>query len=130
MKVIKFLPGIAWFFVVLVLICLPGSDIPSVNWLDGIYFDKMVHAGIFGLLCILFCWPFRYLSFSNNEKLQYFIKIMLATIVWGLTTEFIQKYFVPGRQFDMFDWASDSIGAVVGYVFSKKKFIKHNGNAV
>jgi VanZ family protein len=122
---LKFLPGIAWFFVVLVLICLPGSDIPSVSWLNIIYFDKMVHAGIFGLLCLLFCWPFRYLSISNKERLHYFIKITLATIVWGLTTEFIQKYFVAGRQFDMFDWAADSMGALVAYIICRVKFVKH-----
>ena len=54
LEIKRFIPGIAWFFVVLVLLCLPGKDIPGTSWLDKIFFDKWVHAGIFGLLALLF----------------------------------------------------------------------------
>jgi hypothetical protein len=54
----KFIPGIAWFFVILVLICLPGSKIPTVEtWLNDIYFDKWVHTGLFAVLVFLFIYP-------------------------------------------------------------------------
>ena len=122
----KFIPGIAWFFVVLVLICLPGKDIPQVGWLTGINFDKVVHIGVFGLLAVLFCWPLYRSSFTKKERLQYFIKIAIATSVWGLTTELIQKFFIPSRSFDLLDWAADSIGALIGYWFCSKKFINPN----
>ncbi|HUS02589.1 MAG TPA: VanZ family protein, partial [Chitinophagaceae bacterium] len=59
-----------------------------------------------------------------KERLQYFIKIAIATCIWGLTTEVIQKFFVPGRSFDMFDWAADSLGALIAFWFCKKKFVK------
>jgi VanZ family protein len=121
---IKFIPGIAWFFVVLVLICLPNDEIPKIGWLTNINFDKVIHIGIFGMLTVLFCWPFYNSSFPGKQRLQYFIKIAIATAVWGLTTEFIQKFFVPGRSFDMFDWAADSLGALIAFWFCKKKFIK------
>ena len=120
----KFIPGIAWFFVVLVLICLPGKDIPQVGWLTGINFDKVVHIGVFGLLAVLFCWPFYRSSFTKKERLQYFIKIAIATSIWGLTTEFIQKFFIPSRSFDLLDWAADSIGALIAFWFCSRKFIK------
>ena len=120
----KFIPGIAWFFVVLVLICLPGKDIPQVGWLIGINFDKVVHIGVFGLLAVLFCLPFYRSSFTKKERLQYFIKIAIATSVWGLTTEFIQKFFIPSRSFDLLDWAADSIGALIAFWFCSRKFIK------
>ena len=121
---IKFIPGIAWFFVILVLICLPNDEIPKIGWLTGINFDKLIHVGIFGLLTVLFCWPFYNSSLPGKECLQYFIKIAIATAIWGLTTEFIQKFFVPGRSFDLLDWASDSLGALIAFWFCKKKFIK------
>ena len=39
----KFYPGIAWFVLVLVLICIPGYDLPKVdNWLIEINFDKFI----------------------------------------------------------------------------------------
>ena len=119
----KFIPGIAWFFVVLVLICLPGKDIPQIGWLTRINFDKVVHIGVFGLLAVLFCWPFYRSSFTKKEHLQYFIKIAIATSVWGLTTELIQKFFIPSRSFDLLDWAADSIGALIAFWFCSRKFI-------
>jgi VanZ family protein len=120
----KFIPGIAWFFVVLVLICLPGKEIPKIGWLTSINFDKVVHVGVFGLLSVLFCWPFYYSSVGNKERLQYFIKIAIATSIWGLTTEFIQRFLIPGRSFDLMDWAADSLGALIAWWFCSKKFIK------
>lgn len=119
---LKFIPGIAWFFIVLYLMCLPGNKIPSVGWLSKIYFDKWVHLGVFALLVLLFCWPFYNSSLTPKERLQYFIKIAIAASIWGLATEFIQKYFVAGREFDLFDWIADSLGAIIGFWFCRKKF--------
>jgi hypothetical protein len=119
----KFLPGIAWFFIVLVLTCLPGNDIPKIGWLDKIYFDKWVHAGLFGGLTFLFCWPFYKSTFSPQWKFYYFIKVAIAASIWGLTIEFIQKFFVTSRDFDLLDWAADSFGVIVAFLICKKWFI-------
>ncbi len=122
-KIIKFIPGIAWFFVVLVLLCMPGKDVPSVGWLDKIYFDKWVHCGIFGLLALLFMLPIALSKIDNKEKLQFFIRIALVTALWGITSEFIQKYWIPGRSFDLLDWAADSLGALIAFAFCRIKFL-------
>lgn len=119
---IKFLPGIAWFFVILVLISLPGKDIPKVSWLDKIYFDKWVHTGIFCLQALLFMLPIALSTLDNKQKLVYFFWIAIATSAWGISTEFIQKYLVVGRSFDPLDWVADSFGALISYVFCRKKF--------
>lgn len=119
----KFLPGIAWFFIVLYIMCLPGKDIPKVAWLESINFDKVVHIGAFALLTFLFCYPFYRSSFSKTERLNYFIKIAIAASLWGLTIEFIQKYFIPGRDYDLLDWAADSIGALIAYLVCIKYFL-------
>ncbi len=119
----KFIPGIAWFFIVLYIMCLPGSDIPSANWLSYIYFDKWVHVGLFALLVVLLCRPFYKSSINKRERLQYFIKIAIAASIWGLTIEFIQKYFVPGRSFDMLDWAADSFGALIAFFICRKFYL-------
>ena len=121
----KFIPGIAWFFLVLVLICLPGSDLPTVDdWFSKIYFDKWVHVGLFAILAFLFMRPFLKSGLPIKEKWNYIIKIAIATSVWGLTTEIIQKFFVPGRSFDMGDWSADSLGALIALLFSWIRFLK------
>jgi len=121
----RFIPGIAWFFLVLVLICLPGKELPDVNdWLSKIYFDKWVHTGLFAVLAFLFMRPFLRSTLSPGEKWNWVIKIALATCAWGITTELIQKYFIVGRSFDLFDWAADSLGALLALLYSKIRFLK------
>jgi hypothetical protein len=118
-----FLPGIIWFLVVLILICLPGEDIPKNDWLDTINFDKIVHAGLFGGIVFWFCMPFKKSAFTKEDKVQWFLKITIATCLWGLTTELIQLYFIHNRQFDLLDWAADSLGAILAYFLCKRIFL-------
>lgn len=111
---LKFLPGIAWFFIVGILTLMPGKDVPQVNWLDSIWqFDKLVHATLFGGMTFLFCLPLVKYPITHREKLHYFTRIVLAVIVWGITIEFLQKYFIPGRDFELLDWAADTVGALI-----------------
>jgi VanZ family protein len=120
----KFIPGIAWFFLVLVLICLPGSNIPTVEtWLNDIYFDKWVHAGMFAILTFLFIYPVSRLSLSWQVKKNTAIKIAIAAFIWALTTEFIQKYFIPDRSFDIYDWGADTLGILFAYNWCSQKYL-------
>lgn len=120
----KFIPGIAWFFIVLILMCLPGNDLPPTDWLHIKFLDKWLHMAVFGFLVFLFCWPFYKSVFSETQRKYYFIKIALAVSLWGLTLEFVQKYFIPGRSFDLFDWAADSVGALITFFICRLIFIK------
>jgi VanZ family protein len=120
----KFIPGIIWFFIIFILVTLPGKDIPKSSFLDEISFDKVVHMGLFCVLTVLFCWPFYKSDVTDEKKATYFIIIALFASAWGYSTELIQKFWVSiGRTYDLFDWAADSLGALAGYIFSRKKFI-------
>lgn len=117
---IKLLPGIAWFFILLILLCIPGTDLPkSGDWLEKIFIDKWIHAGLFGLLAFLFMAPVYTSSLSPVNK--WICVILVATLIsaWGLTTEFIQHYLVSGRSFDKFDWVADSAGAIIAIFLTK-----------
>ncbi len=110
----KFIPGIAWFFILLILLCIPGRDLPdSGDWLQKIFFDKWVHAGLFGTLAFLFMAPIYATYLSDKHKLLYVMVIASLVSAWGLGTEFIQHYLVSGRSFDKYDWLADTIGAVL-----------------
>ena len=121
---IKFIPGIIWFIVVLTLIWMPGRDIPKSEFLFEIDFDKFVHAGIFGVLAILFCWPFYKTGISSQRKIRYFIVIALLTSAFGYSTELIQKYWAEGRSYDLMDWLADSSGALAAFIFCRKFFTR------
>ncbi len=119
----KFIPGIAWFFLILVLVCTPGYDLPQVdNWMIEINYDKFIHVGLFAVLAYLFMYPLAKLDLSPRERWHYAIKITIAAAVWGLTTEFIQKFFIPSRSFNLMDWASDAFGGLIALLYYKKRF--------
>lgn len=116
---IKFIPGIVWFFVVLVLICLPKKDLPELDYWGSffykIHFDKWVHAGMFGLLALFFMIPFAKTKSFKSSKIKVFVLVALLTMIWGLATEFIQLT-VPGRSFDLADWYADCAGVMLALV--------------
>ncbi len=120
----RFIPGSAWFFLILFLMCLPGRDIPTIKWMDVIYFDKWVHTGSFMVMTFLFCWIFYETKYSPNYRLRYFIKIALAASVWGLIIEFIQRFYIPGRDYELLDWAADSLGSIIGLLISCKYLLR------
>ncbi|HVX28531.1 MAG TPA: VanZ family protein [Parafilimonas sp.] len=107
-----FIPAIVWFVIATVLLVMPGPDIPSVSFLDKIYFDKWVHAGLFGGMTILFSYPFIK-NFTLTKKLLIYIAIACA--LYGVTMEYVQKYFAFERDFDYYDMVADSVGCIIAY---------------
>ena len=120
----NFLPGIAWFFIVALLVFMPGKEVPNVSWFSIPHFDKIVHAGMFGGITLLFCLPYFTAPYSLKYKLNQVTRIALAAIVWGIAVEFIQKYFVAGRSFEWIDWAADSAGVLIGWWICRKLLIQ------
>jgi VanZ family protein len=113
-----FTPAIIYSIIVLVLLCLPGSDLPKVGgWWDKIYFDKWIHIGLFGGVTYLFVAPIFLWQSTSLNKMQWAIKIALSSSIWGLAMEFVQKYYIPGRSFDLDDWIADTVGAILALLF-------------
>lgn len=110
----QFWPAIAWFVLLCILVFMPGSDVPSVGWLDNIHADKIAHVFLFAVLVILIIRPFLISDYSRSSKLFILILVCLFAIGWGLAVEFIQKNFVTGRTFDLWDWAADTAGVLIG----------------
>lgn len=120
----KFIPGISWFLLILIAISIPGYDLPEVdNWMIQINYDKLIHVGLFAMLAYLFMHPIIKSSLVKKVKWQYVIKITIAVIIWGLCTEIIQKFFIPGRSYSLSDWLADGLGAIAALLFVKIKFL-------
>ena len=124
MKIIKsFGPAILWLATSVVLLTLPGSAFPKENWLDKIWADKWIHIFLFGVLAWLWCFAF-YKTWPNTKLLNFFIATTLFCICYGTVMEFVQKYCVVNRSFDIGDIIADSIGAILGFGFSYKTYLK------
>lgn len=107
----QFIPGIIWVLLIFILLILPGSDIPTVDFFEIIYFDKWVHIGLFAVLTILWGYPFLK---SKLLPVTTIVFVAVIAIVYGIIMEFVQKYFAASRSFDITDIFADSAGAVIG----------------
>ena len=117
----SFGPAIAVFIIVFILVILPENDLAAKNsWLNISYLDKWVHACMFAIMTFLFLLPIAESNMFKKVKRHYFIRIGLAACIWGLTTEFIQKFFIPTRSFDLLDWAADSAGVLIAIIYCRK----------
>lgn len=121
MNVSKLIQAIAWFLFTLLLLCLPGSDVPKFPWMAVIYADKWAHIFIFFVLCFLFN---RYLLSTQKTNVwlaNCFLLVALAGTAYGTAMEFVQKYWIPNRSFEIADILSDLLGCIVAYVLAMKQ---------
>lgn len=119
----SFLPAAIWFAYITVLFLLPGSDLPDEDWFHKVYLDKWVHSGFFFLQVYLTELPFIARKVKNSST--WFRYILVCTVVYGILIEFIQKFWIPGRSFDVMDMIFDSIGAIAAYFLGIKLAGKH-----
>src|SRR6185369_8782891 len=120
----SFLPAILWFIVSTILLTLPGSSLPKNDWLDKIWADKWIHIGLFATMVFLWCWSMLRIYPANKRLKIIFIRVAIGGLIYGIGMEFVQKYFIPFRSFDVGDIIADAAGCTVGVVYSISRYIK------
>jgi hypothetical protein len=106
---------IIWTLIVALLCFLPGSMIPNEKGFEIPQFDKIVHMSMFG--GFVFFWNL-YLSKRIPDLyklLRFFFLTYIVGSAYGIASEFIQKYWIPGRDYDNADIIADLIGAGLAY---------------
>ena len=58
--------------------------------------------------------------------LLFFLFYVLGN-VFGIGMEYVQKYWIPGRDYDLADMIADMIGAGVAYGLSNILFVSERG---
>ncbi len=105
-----------FFIISLVLFTLPASKVPRIYWIDIPHFDKLIHAGIFAVLCILaYLWLSHY--YASQEK-RIAIVIVFVMAAYGILIEFIQAELIEGRSFEKLDILADFTGCLI-FLFSR-----------
>jgi len=120
----SFFPAIIWFIITTILLTLPGSSFPKNDWLDKIWADKWVHIGLFAIMVFLWCWSMLRIYPASKRLKIIFIRVSIAGLIYGIGMEFVQKYFIPLRSFEVGDIMADAAGCIVGVVYSISRYIK------
>jgi len=106
---------VTWTIIIGILLALPGSALPKETAFKIPQFDKIVHMTLFG--GFVFLWDLYVTKrFSETGRLLrwFFIFYVLANL-YGTGMEYVQKYWIPGRDYDLADIIADMIGAGLGY---------------
>jgi VanZ family protein len=123
MKFTLFIPGIIWFIISTILLALPGNDLPQTSFFNFPYFDKIVHFFMFFLLTFFFSLPFTLPQHRQAIK-QWLVSIAIYVLAYGVLMEFVQKYWVQGRSFDLTDIFFDGMGSLAGMLVIIQFYVK------
>jgi VanZ family protein len=123
--ILHYLPAMGWIVLILFLCTMPGSSIPRISILDKLHIDKVVHFVLFGGTVILLAYGY----YKQNKGLSNtgLSGIVIVVTLYGLAIEYIQKYLVANRSFDMMDVLADGTGAAMGALIFRwvgKRFLK------
>lgn len=90
---------------------MPANKVPRVYWLNIPHFDKLIHAGIFAVLCITaYLWLSHHFA-SSEKKIALIIVLLMA--IYGVVIEFIQAELIEGRSFEKLDILADFTGCII-----------------
>jgi VanZ family protein len=116
--------AISWTIAIQVLLCLPGSSIPSGGLFNIPQLDKAVHFILFGGCTALWCY-FFYLKKQPAASLKtIFFFVYLLVAANGILLEFVQRDYIPNRSFDLGDIIADVLSASIAYGICNIKLIK------
>ena len=99
------------------------------------HIDKLIHLGVFSILCSLICWSLSSVQIGKKSIYKIILAIVITSLYAG-SDEFHQL-FTPHRSVEVLDWAADTVGALVAlflwYLFLNKRqtreavsTLKHN----
>ena len=117
-NVLKLIPGIAWFFLILYLLTIPGKELPQISWMDKLQVDKLIHISLFFTLTLLFFWGIVSTKPGIYNR-RLLLLIALLALGYGIALEFVQKYWIPNRSFDGWDILADGIGSFLPLLLIK-----------
>ena len=99
----------------IILLCLPGKMLPDEQNFKVPFFDKFVHIGLFGGMVLIWGLYYSVRNIPVPRLLKIFFLVFVCSAALGAGMEFVQKYFIPNRDFDEADIIADFIGAGIAY---------------
>ena len=117
---------VIWTLLIVIAMCLPGRYIPNEQGFRLPNFDKLVHIGLFGGFAFLWSLYLTKSRLPARRLLFAFFCFYLLANALGVGMEYVQKYWIPGRDYDLADIIADMVGAGLGYGLSNLLLLPGN----
>lgn len=126
MKLLHFIPAFIFLIITIFLLCLPGTNgLMESWWFRNIpQFDKLVHIGMFGMLCFLFHLPAWKSKLQNSGRQKWFWTVSVLSVAYGTGMEFVQRELIVNRSFEEADILADTVGALGALALSQTIFLR------
>lgn len=108
---------IIWSIIIIILCCIPGKEFPEASIFEIPHLDKIVHFIFYFTLSII-----GVKGVSNLTNLP-FLFILLYGLLLGIIIEFVQYFFIPFRDGNLFDALANILGSFVGLAFIHYKLV-------
>jgi VanZ family protein len=118
--------AITWTLIVLILLSLPGKMLPNEPTFKIPNLDKIVHICLFGGFVLLWGLYSATRQLNQQKLLQRFFYIFIIGVIIGISMEYVQKYFIPNRDFELGDIIADMIGAGLAYGICNTTLVVEN----
>lgn len=108
--------ALLWAAFILLLIALPGKDLPDFDiWAIDVE-DKLGHMAVFGFLSVLMVWGLMRRKGQLTTKSLWLV--FLLCVIYGGVTEILQGVAFPSRYASVLDFVADTIGSGLGIIFA------------
>lgn len=112
------MPAILWSAFVFLLCLIPGNELPQKTWLNKIYFDKIVHIGMYFVLFLLIVR----IRNQKNIPQKNIVTAAVICITQGVFIELLQGSIISlNRSFDVFDIMANCIGVLFAIILLWRK---------
>ncbi len=114
-RLILIFPSIFILFGIYFVSSQPSLELPDIG-ID--FIDKLIHFIVY----FIFGISLQLSVFGIKKNTRYFVAIMIVTAI-GLTYAALDEYhqsLVPGRDANIYDFITDSIGILISQLFIKK----------
>lgn len=111
MKLKFFIKPILWLLIIFYGLFIPADNLPTKPFTAIPHFDKLVHFGLFFVLCLLLFVPFKKLK-TNHLVIAPLISFILSAVL-----ETVQHIVSSSRSSNFYDFVANSLGILAAILF-------------